>query len=167
MMSSFPALQGPYVENWKKNRLYLPTFILNKVCLLIIGMKFAKPYLMVVFHFICYNMLHLYVRYYIKYMKHKIYAKMGDFCYLFFLLPPQIRCSIQTHHHLKTQIITSIGRILSHNLRFNSLLRVYLPYYPSLVSFLHRCWTRRPMTIAISKHGSFLLSQRWHFLHWT
>ena len=69
-------------------------------------------------------MLHLYVRYYIKYMKHKIYAKMGDFCYPFFLLPPQIRCSIQTHHHLKTQIITSIGRILSHNLRFNSLLHV-------------------------------------------
>ena len=33
-------------------------------------------------------------------------------------------CSIQTHHHLKTQIITSKGKILSHNLRFNSLLRL-------------------------------------------
>ena len=57
----------------KRIKLYLPTFILNKVCLLIIGMKFAKPYLMVVFNFIWYNMLHLYVKYYIKYMKHKIY----------------------------------------------------------------------------------------------
>ena len=97
-----PLLFRGHIYRKAKKKLYLPTFILNKVCLLIIGMKFAKPYLMVVFHFICYNMLHLYVEYYIKYMKHKMYAKMGDFCYLFFLLPPQIRCSIQTHHHLKT-----------------------------------------------------------------
>ena len=51
---------------------------------------------------------------------------MGDFCYLFFLLPPQIRCSIQTHHHLKTQIIKSIGRILSHNFNIAFCVFIYL-----------------------------------------